>query len=146
MALNEEQIQAYDETFLIFDNSGDKKISVNQIGNALRAIGLNPTEGDVKKCQENYKPEQRIGFDEFLPMIQMVIKKENKYSIEEFIDGLKNFDSDSSGYISSAEMRQLLTGLGEKMKDEEVEQLLAGVEDEEGRINYDYFVRQVVKE
>ena len=43
-------------------------------------------------------------------------------------------------------MRQLLTGLGEKMKDEEVEQLLAGVEDEEGRINYDYFVRQVVKE
>ena len=36
---------------------------------------------------------------------------------------------DGNGFISSAELRHLLTTLGEKLSDEEAEQLLAGHED-----------------
>ena len=45
-------------------------------------------------------------------------------------DYLKNCKlQDGNGFISSAELRHLLTTLGEKLSDEEAEQLLAGHED-----------------
>ena len=45
---------------------------------------------------------------------------------------------------SSAELRHLLTTLGEKLSDEEAEQLLVGHEDSKGNINYENFVRTVM--
>ncbi len=37
-----------------------------------------------------------------------------------FVLRLRHFDKDGSGYISSAELRHLLTTLGEKLTDDEV--------------------------
>ena len=51
---------------------------------------------------------------------------------------------DGNGFISSAELRHLLTTLGEKLSDEEAEQLLMGHEDNKGNINYENFVRSVM--
>ena len=39
----------YQETFNIFDNRGDQKVHVWQIGEVLRACGQNPTESEWKK-------------------------------------------------------------------------------------------------
>jgi myosin light chain 6 len=57
---------------------------------------------------------------------------------------LRHFDKDASGFISSAELRHLLTTLGEKLSDEEVEQLLINQEDSQGNVNYEEFVRMVM--
>ena len=43
--------------------------------------------------------------------------------------GLKHFDKEGNGLISAVELRHLLTGLGEKMSEEEVELLIHGKED-----------------
>mgnify|MGYP002714250373 CR=1 FL=1 len=40
----------------MFDNKGDGKINVSQLGDVLRALGQNPTENDVKKCSSQLKP------------------------------------------------------------------------------------------
>ena len=37
------------ETFLIYDTQGDSKIDSTDIGDVLRALGTNPTQGDVEK-------------------------------------------------------------------------------------------------
>merc|ERR1711978_595171 len=55
--------------------------------------------------------------------------------------GLKHFDKEGNGLISAVELRHLLTGLGEKMSEEEVEQLIHGKEDSQGNINYEEFVK-----
>lgn len=46
----------FQEAFYLFDNRGDGKINVSQLGDVLRALGQNPTEGDVKKCSAQLKP------------------------------------------------------------------------------------------
>ena len=46
----------FQETFSIFDQKGDNKIQVTQIGEALRALGQNPTEADVKKLSQQLRP------------------------------------------------------------------------------------------
>ena len=48
------------ETFQLFDNRGDNKIHILQIGDALRALGQNPTESDVKKFTHQHKPGERF--------------------------------------------------------------------------------------
>jgi Ca2+-binding EF-hand superfamily protein len=46
---------------------------------------------------------------------------------EEFIRGFQVFDKEGSGYIGLGELRYVLTSLGEKLTDEEVDELLKGV-------------------
>lgn len=46
----------FQEAFSIFDQKGDGKIQVSQIGEVLRALGQNPTESDVKKLSHQHRP------------------------------------------------------------------------------------------
>lgn len=128
------------ETFQLFDSRGDNKIHISQIGDALRALGQNPTESDVKKFTHQHKPgkmklsifcrmysdcnivdhllpnyystDERISFDVFLPIYQAISKGRSSDTADDFIEGLRHFDKDGNGFISSAELRHLLTTLG----------------------------------
>jgi Ca2+-binding EF-hand superfamily protein len=53
------------------------------------------------------------------------------------MEGLKVFDKDESGKIMVAELRHVLLALGERLNTEEVDELLQGVDDGEGLVNYD---------
>ena len=74
-------------------------------------------------------PDTRITFETFLPMLQDVSSKPIRDTVDDFVEGLKHFDKEGNGLISAVELRHLLTGLGEKMSEEEVEQLVHGKED-----------------
>ena len=65
-------------------------------------------------------------------------------TVEDFIEGMRHFDKDGNGFISSAELRHMLTSLGEKMSEEDVENLIHGQEDSSGNVNYEQFVRMVL--
>lgn len=113
--------------------------------------------------------EERISFEVFFPIYTQISKSRSNDTAEDFIEGLRHFDKDGNGYISSAELRHLLTTLGnsqftefhsphkihssffsylilsgEKLTDEEVEQLLVGHEDSQGNVHYEEFVRAVM--
>lgn len=115
-----------------------------QVGECLRALGQNPTEQDVKKCTHQLKSDERISFEVFLPIYHAISKARSGDTADDFIEGLRHFDKDASGFISTAELRHLLTTLGEKLTDDEVEQLLVNQEDSQGNVNYEEFVRQVM--
>ncbi|CAL1294102.1 myosin-2 essential light chain-like [Argiope bruennichi] len=141
---SDDQLTDFQDAFSLFDSRGDGKISISQLGDVLRALGQNPTEAEVKKCCHQLKPDERIGFEVFLPILQTISKNRSTDTAEDFIEGLRHFDKDGNGFISSAELRHLLTTLGEKLTDDEVEQLLAGQEDSQGNVNYEDFVRMVM--
>lgn len=48
----------------------------------------------------------------------------------------------STGFISAAELRHVMTNLGEKLSDSEVEEMIREADvDGDGQINYDEFVK-----
>ncbi|XP_074652026.1 myosin-2 essential light chain-like [Tubulanus polymorphus] len=141
--MTEQDILEYSEVFSLFDNKGDGKIYGNQLGDVLRAIGENPTEADVRKHGLASETDKRISFEEFIPILATVCKNRDGSKITDFIEGFRVFDKEQNGLISSAELRHLLTHLGERLKDEEVEQLLSGMEDPQGNVNYEEFVNTV---
>lgn len=56
--------------------------------------------------------DERISFDVFLPIYQAISKGRSSDTADDFIEGLRHFDKDGNGFISSAELRHLLTTLG----------------------------------
>jgi len=141
---SEDQIGEFQEAFLLYDSRGDGKIPVSQIGDVMRALGQNPTESEVKKLVVEHRADDRVTFEQFLPIMQAICSRRSTDTSDDFIEGLRHFDKDGNGFISSAELRHLLTTLGEKLSDEEAEQLLVGHEDSKGNINYENFVRTVM--
>jgi len=140
----EDQVAEFQEAFALFDTRGDGMIPANQVGEVLRALGQNPTEADVRRLVQNQRTEGRVSFETFLPILQAVSQKKISDTVEDFIEGLRHFDKDGNGFISSAELRHMLTSLGEKMTEEEVESLIHGQEDSHGNINYEEFVKMVL--
>lgn len=60
----------------------------------------------------SFKSEERISFEVFFPIYTQISKSKSNDTAEDFIEGLRHFDKDGNGYISSAELRHLLTTLG----------------------------------
>lgn len=141
---NEDQISEFQEAFLLYDQRGDGKIPVSQIGDVMRALGQNPTESEVKKLVNEHRADDRVTFEVFLPIMQAICGRSSTDTSDDFIEGLRHFDKDGNGFITIAELRHLLTTIGEKLSDEEAEQLLAGHEDSKGNINYENFVKTVM--
>ena len=75
----------------------------------VRCLGYNPTQSDLGKALNNPKFEnmtkQFISFEQFCPILTEMMKAETDISEEEFIEGLRVFDRDSTGLISAAELR-----------------------------------------
>ncbi|CAF0895857.1 unnamed protein product [Didymodactylos carnosus] len=132
------------EAFLLFDDRGDERIPKQLFGEVVRAVGLNPSEANIKGTIQGIKGD-RISFEEFIPLYESLAKKKDNMNENELIEGLKVFDKEQNGLMSSAELRHLLTNLGERLNDDEVEQLLAGVEDKNGNVNYEEWIRKLLK-
>ena len=64
----------------------------------------------------------QIDFPEFLTM--MARKMKDSDSEEEIKEAFKVFDKDGNGFISAIELRHVMTNLGEKLTDEEVDEMI----------------------
>ncbi|KAG8853815.1 hypothetical protein FRB96_007955 [Tulasnella sp. 330] len=137
-----EQISEFKEAFSLFDKDGDGTITTRELGTVMRSLGQNPTEAELQDMINEVDADGNgtIDFPEFLTM--MARKMKDTDSEEEIKEAFKVFDKDGNGYISAAELRHVMTNLGEKLSESEVDEMIREADvDGDGQINYDEFVK-----
>ncbi|KAJ8396396.1 hypothetical protein AAFF_G00019730 [Aldrovandia affinis] len=146
--LSADQLEDYKEAFGLFDRVGDSKVAYNQVADLMRALGQNPTNKTVSSILGNPSADdmanQRIDFGAFLPMLTTVAGGPDKGTYDDYVEGLRVFDKEGNGTVMGAELRIVLSTLGEKMTEAEIEALMTGQEDENGSVNYESFVKHIL--
>lgn len=143
--LTEEQIAEFKEAFSLFDKDGDGTITTKELGTVMRSLGQNPTEAELQDMINEVDADGNgtIDFPEFLTL--MARKMKDTDTEEELIEAFKVFDRDGNGFISAAELRHVMTNLGEKLTDEEVDEMIREADvDGDGQINYEEFVKMMM--
>lgn len=78
----EDSIEECKEAFYLYDRRGDKKVECSQIGEVMRALGTNPTEGEITKIIKSLDPAgtgvKRVTFEEFFPIYQNLRDRQKK--------------------------------------------------------------------
>ncbi|KAF9091551.1 hypothetical protein BGX23_005062 [Mortierella sp. AD031] len=145
--ISEDQISEFKEGFSLFDRKGNGTIESDSLGDLLRALGQNPTQAQVRDLIAEADPSgtRVINFDTFLKVLMRPDGFKPAGTYHEFINGFKVFDKENDGCITVGELRSVLTNLGEKLSDAEVDELLKGVEvDKSGKVHYEDFVKMIL--
>lgn len=140
-----EQIGEFYDTFKLFDEDRDGKLSLKEFGTLLSSLGQNPTEQELQEWigGDGEHDTTRIDFQSFLSLMSRKLKETD--TEEELIEAFKVFDRDRDGFISGGELRASMTNLGERLNDTEVDEMIHEADlDGDGLINYDEFVRMMM--
>ncbi|KAI8872222.1 EF-hand [Ramicandelaber brevisporus] len=140
-SLTQEQIKEFKEAFTLFDKDSDGKITVQELGTVMRSLGLTPSEQELNDMIAEIDTDNNgaVDFTEFLTMMARKMKESD--SEADLREAFKVFDKDNSGSISAAELKRIVTTLGEALSDSEVNELIAAADPTgTGSIQYEQFL------
>ncbi|XP_048429082.1 calmodulin-like [Pyrus x bretschneideri] len=143
--LTEEQIVEFQEAFCLFDKDGDGCITIEELATVVKLLDPNPTEEELQNMisEVDVDGNGTIEFGEFLNLMARKMKEND--ADDELKEAFKVFDKDQDGYISPNELRHVMVNLGERLTDEEVEQMIREADlDGDGLVNYEEFVRMML--
>jgi len=93
--------------------------------------------------------EESVGSDFDFDLFLRILNRPDGFRApglpEDFVRGFQVFDKDGTGLIGVGELKYVLTSLGEKLTEDEVDELLKGINvAKDGSINYTEFVQMVL--
>lgn len=109
----------------------------------MRAVGQNPTLAEISDLQSQIQGD--LDFDTYVKIINRPDGFKPLGEPEDYIKGFQVFDKEGTGYIGVGELRYILTSIGEKLSDSEVDELLKGVNvTKDGNVDYVEFVKSIL--
>ncbi|NXG10348.1 CALL4 protein, partial [Sakesphorus luctuosus] len=142
--LSQDQINEFKECFSLYDKKQKGKIKASDLLAVLRCLGASPTPGEVQRHLHLHRIDRNaeLDFSTFLNIMYRQMKQEEPE--KEILRALAMMDRQRRGVISVAELRAKLTRLGEKLSEDEVDDLLREAKvGPSGTIKYDEFVHAI---
>ncbi|XP_051157313.1 calmodulin-beta-like isoform X3 [Leptopilina boulardi] len=139
--LSEDQVAEFKEAFMLFDKDEDGTITMAELGVVMRSLGQRPSETELRDMVNEVDQDGNgtIEFNEFLQMMSKKMKGAD--GEDELREAFRVFDKNNDGSISSMELRHVMTNLGEKLSEEEVDDMIKEADlDGDGMVNYEEFV------
>jgi len=129
------------EAFELFDRDGDGRITTGELGTVMRALGENPTQAEVAEIVRGVGG-QSVDFGGFKALMNRHHKEVD--AEKEMRDAFKVFDRDGKGEVSTQELRAVLTSMGEKLTEEEVDPIIRQT-DKQGKIYLEDFISALLR-
>ncbi|KAM3877418.1 calmodulin-like protein 4a [Diretmus argenteus] len=138
------QINEFKECFSLYDKKQKNKIDTKDLITVMRCLGTSPTLGEIQRHLQVHKLEKadELDFSTFLTMMHRQMQQEDPKS--EILEALRMTDKQKKGHIQASELRAKLTMLGEKLTNQEVDELFKeGKIKSNGTVNYEELTRMV---
>ena len=131
MANTSDDVRQFREAFTLFDKDHDDIISPQELGIVLRSCGLAPSEAELQKIQQQVG--KKIDFNTFVRVAQN-FKSNSRETEDDIREAFRVFDKDGTGYVNVAELKHAMISLGERLSEEEIDELIREADiDADGR-------------
>lgn len=120
-------------------------MDISELGTVVHALGIPLTQKQISSiCQSN---SQSSSFD--YNFLLQVLRDNPKPGKEDARNQLKNafhtFDKEMKGWIAVDELRHIVTSLGEKLTEEEADELIKIADPNNiGKCEYDKFIERLI--
>ncbi|KAJ6828895.1 putative calcium-binding protein CML7 [Iris pallida] len=141
--LSDEQVASMREAFSLFDTDGDGRIAPSELGILMRSLGGNPTQAQLKEIVSAESLVAPFDFPRFLELMRKHMRPEP--FDRQLRDAFKVLDKDSTGLVAVADLRHVLTSIGEKLEPQEFDEWIREVDvSPDGTIRYEDFIMRMV--
>lgn len=125
--------QAYE---ILAQRNHNRGITMKDVGTVLRAAGYSPSNSELKKHIDT-----KLGATYAHQMFDLKTVEEltvglKKRSEKDVHDSLRCFDYERNGFISAQELKYFLTTRGEKLSEEEIDEIFKDLDiDQQGMLS-----------
>ena len=139
----EEKIAEYKEAFDMFDKDGGGTISANEIVKIMKNFGYPIKKSEAQKMISDIDDngDGEIDFEEFVTLMEKQINFVEETDEELVLRAFKSFDKDHDGKITNYEFKYILTQMGDKFSEQELNELFTECDlDINGVLDYQEFI------
>ncbi|CAG9321007.1 unnamed protein product [Blepharisma stoltei] len=130
------------DIFHLLDHNKNQILDLGELGKGLRGLGLNPSEGEVRKYMADYDRDRNNGLslEEFESVYQRCLSS-SSVTEEEIRAQFKKLDKNGDGTLDARELKDILIGGEEPLTREEADALIADFDvNGDGVLSIDEFV------
>jgi calmodulin len=147
--MTEEQIETYKEAFSMYDKNGDSKITIDELGDVVRNLGINPSKQKLSELLKEIDLDNSgtIEFNEFqIWMSNKMNSGKFERNEEDLLNCFKVFDENGDQFITAEELKSVMKRLGQNLDDDEINLMITEADiDGDNRINFKEFVQLMKK-
>ena len=137
-------ITALRKSFAEIDKNGDGYISKSEMSDAINAIGRLVTDRELEEMMRIVDTDGHnlVDFNQFLELMDRncLVQSADK----EMTDLFSIFDVDNDGFITQAEISNLMKKLGEKIRKKDIRQMIKEADkNKDGKIDFKEFKEMV---
>ena len=124
---NSSKYKEMKEAFDFFDKNNSGVIEAKEINGLLNQLGKGSSQTEVADLMSSIDKDQdnAVSFDEFCVMVKANSRHEINQTEQELLrEEFRVFDLDGNGSISPSELKKVMSTMGEKITDAEIEGLL----------------------
>jgi len=146
--LTPEQVAEFKEVFMLFDKDEDGVITFPEVIMVMKSLGQRPSDDELLEMVREVSEDHMYDTIEFNEFLQMMSKQQKKGLTQDILkDAFRIFDKDDDGFISVEELRSIMKNMGDKMTDQELDEMLDTADTKrDGLVNYSEFVMLLSKD
>ncbi|XP_022252197.1 calcium-binding protein E63-1-like isoform X2 [Limulus polyphemus] len=126
------------------DKNHDGRVNASELKAMLESLGILLTDNMIRRVlyQVNMRDDGLINEEEFMTWMARLQISMKDDVMEDLLAAFRVFDKDRNGFITRDELRVAMEMIGEPLSDLQLDELLKVTDvDNDGRINYEEFVR-----
>ena len=142
-------LQNKDEVKIVFnrfDVNGDGKISAVELTDIMKALGSDTSPEEVTRMMEEIDTDRDgfINLEEFAGFLKNSNNVDEDGGAKELKEAFEMYDLNKNGLISSSELHQILTRLGEGCSLQDCKNMIKTVDsDGDGFVNFEEFKKMM---